>query len=224
MASLVTASVLFFGSMVGYAYSIEFFIAWYGGNINEIFAFVNRALGPYAWAYWIMVSCNVLAPQLFWFKRLRRGIGPMMLVFVLVNIGMWFERYVIVVTSLSRDYLPSSWGYYSPTWVELAIMIASAAGIVLLYVLFTKFFPIVSIWEIEEDEEIEERRRLEIAAAVMTEGTWVPAGQFSAQVMQSVHSLSCSAISGVSSRSPSSSALISMILPRATEDSTCSSW
>ncbi|OGU80448.1 MAG: hydrogenase, partial [Stygiobacter sp. RIFOXYA12_FULL_38_9] len=99
------------GSMVGYAYAMEFFIAWYSGVQAETFTFFNRALGPYAWAYWIMITCNVVSPQLFWFKKIRRSIPIMFVVAVFVNVGMWFERFVIIVTSLSRDYLPSSWAY-----------------------------------------------------------------------------------------------------------------
>ena len=97
------------GSMVGYAYTMEFFVAWYSGNPTEAFAFVNRAFGPYAWAYWIMVSCNVLVPQIFWFKKARTSIPILFAASIFVNIGMWFERFVITVTSLSRDFLPSSW-------------------------------------------------------------------------------------------------------------------
>ncbi|MDF1729424.1 MAG: polysulfide reductase NrfD, partial [Sulfitobacter sp.] len=100
--------ILTTGSLVGYAYATEFFIAWYSGNPFESFAFINRAFGPYAWAYWTMVSCNVISPQIFWFKKARRSIPIMMTVAVFVNIGMWFERFVITVTSLSRDFLPSS--------------------------------------------------------------------------------------------------------------------
>ena len=80
---------------------------------------MNRALGPYAWAYWVMVSCNVLVPQIFWFKRMRRNIPVMFVVSILVNVGMWFERFVIIVTSLHRDFLPSSWGYFRPTPVDM---------------------------------------------------------------------------------------------------------
>ena len=98
------------GSMVGYAYAMEFFIAWYSGNPYELFTFMNRALGPYAWAYWIMVSCNVISPQLFWFKKARTSIPILFTVSIVVNIGMWFERFVIIVTSLHRDFLPSAWG------------------------------------------------------------------------------------------------------------------
>ena len=105
--------------MVGYAYSTEFFIAWYSGNPYEQFAFVNRAFGPYAWAYWIMVSCNVLSPQLFWFKKVRTSMPILFVISIFVNIGMWFERFVIVVSSLHRDFLPSSWDYYKPTFWDV---------------------------------------------------------------------------------------------------------
>jgi len=101
--------ILVTGSMVGYAYGMEFFIAWYSGNPFEQFVFINRAFGPYAWAYWIMVSCNVIIPQLFWFKKIRTTIPIMLVIVILVNVGMWFERFVITVTSLHRDFLPSSW-------------------------------------------------------------------------------------------------------------------
>ncbi|MDP3831749.1 MAG: NrfD/PsrC family molybdoenzyme membrane anchor subunit, partial [Ignavibacteriaceae bacterium] len=104
--------ILATGMMVGYAYAMEFFIAWYSGNPIEQFVFINRAFGPYAWAYWIMVSCNVIFPQFFWIKKIRRSIPIMLMIVIFVNIGMWFERFVITVTSLHRDFLPSSWGYY----------------------------------------------------------------------------------------------------------------
>jgi molybdopterin-containing oxidoreductase family membrane subunit len=107
--------MLLTGMMVGYAYSVEFFIAWYSGNNYETFAFINRAFGPYAWAYWTMIFCNVVIPQLFWFKKLRRKISVMFIASILINVGMWFERFVIVVTSLSRDFLPANWDYYAPT-------------------------------------------------------------------------------------------------------------
>jgi len=145
----MTKIILATGSMVGYAYAIEFFIAWYGGNLFEKFAFVNRALGPYAWAYWIMVSCNVIAPQLFWFRKLRRSIRFMLAAAVVVNIGMWFERYVIVVSSLSRDFLPSSWGYYTPTWVDGLTLLGSFGLFFTLFLLFLRFFPIVAMAEIK---------------------------------------------------------------------------
>jgi len=141
--------ILATGMMVGYAYGIEFFIAWYGGNPFERFAFVNRAFGPYAWAYWIMASCNVFAPQVFWFKKARRSILIMMIVVVLVNIGMWFERFVIVVSSLSRDFLPSSWDYFSPTIVDVLMLIGSFGLFFTLFLLFLRFLPMVAISEVK---------------------------------------------------------------------------
>ncbi|HNQ24332.1 MAG TPA: polysulfide reductase NrfD [Phycisphaerae bacterium] len=145
----VAKIILVTGSMVGYAYGIEFFIAWYGGNAAELYAFVSRALGPYAWAYWIMVSCNVLAPQLFWFKACRTHVWAMFAVGVVVNIGMWFERFVITVTSLSQDFLPSSWGYYSPTWVDVLTFVGSFGLFFTLFLLFVRYLPMVAMAEVK---------------------------------------------------------------------------
>jgi len=137
------------GMMVGYAYIMEFFISWYSGNQFERFVFLNRALGPYAWSYWIMVSCNVLFIQLFWFRKIRRSIPVMFIIGVLVNVGMWFERFVIVVTSLSRDYLPSSWGMYIPTIFDIGILIGSFGLFFTLIFLFIRTLPVVSIAEVK---------------------------------------------------------------------------
>lgn len=141
--------ILATGMMVGYAYAMEFFIAWYSGVQAELFVFINRALGPYAWAYWIMVSCNVISPQLFWFKKFRRSIPVMMVIVILVNVGMWFERFVITVTSLHRDFLPSSWAYYTPTLYDIGILIGSFGLFFTLVILFTKALPVVSISEVK---------------------------------------------------------------------------
>lgn len=137
------------GMMVGYAYAMEFFIAWYSGSQPEYFVFVNRALGPYAWAYWIMVSCNVVFPQFFWIKKIRRNIPLMFGIGVLVNVGMWFERFVITVTSLSRDYLPSSWAYFTPTLTDMGILIGSFGLFFTLVLLFTRTLPVISIAEVK---------------------------------------------------------------------------
>jgi len=137
------------GSMVGYAYTIEFFIAWYSGNIYEGFAFINRAFGPYAWAYWIMISCNVIIPQLFWSGRLRRNIKFLFVASIFVNIGMWFERFVITVTSLSRDFLPSAWDYYSPTIWDILTFVGSFGLFFTLFLLFIRFLPIISMSEVK---------------------------------------------------------------------------
>jgi molybdopterin-containing oxidoreductase family membrane subunit len=141
--------ILATGMMVGYAYAVEFFIAWYSGNVYEKFTFVNRLLGPYWWSYWIMWSCNVIAPQLFWSKRIRTTPWAMLIVVIFVNIGMWFERFVIVVTSLSRDYLPSSWGVYVPTWVDLCTLAGSFGLFFTLFLLFVRYVPIVAIAEVK---------------------------------------------------------------------------
>lgn len=141
--------ILLTGSLVGYAYAMEFFIAWYSAGTYESFAFVNRAFGPYWWAYWIMVSCNVISPQLFWFKKIRTSIPLMFIVSIFVNIGMWFERFVITVTSLHRDFLPSSWGYYSPTWVDILTFVGSFGLFFTLFFLFLKFLPTIALFEVK---------------------------------------------------------------------------
>ncbi|UYL08422.1 polysulfide reductase NrfD [Bdellovibrio sp. SKB1291214] len=137
------------GMLVGYAYASEFFIAWYSGNPYERFAFVNRAFGPYAWSYWIMVSCNVLSPQVFWFKKLRRSIPVMFVVSIFVNIGMWFERFVITVTSLHRDFLPANWGMYQWSWFDTGVLVGSFGMFLTLFLLYLRLFPAVSIAEVK---------------------------------------------------------------------------
>ncbi|MDX9752748.1 MAG: NrfD/PsrC family molybdoenzyme membrane anchor subunit [bacterium] len=141
--------VLVTGSIVGYAYSMEFFIAWYSGNPYEAFAFINRAFGPYAWAYWTMISCNVLIPQFFWFKKIRTSPWIIFVLSIFVNIGMWFERFVIVVTSLHRDFLPSSWGYYSPTLIDILTFVGSFGLFFTLFLLFVRFLPMVAMAEVK---------------------------------------------------------------------------
>jgi len=141
--------ILLTGSMVGFAYTMEFFIAWYSGEIYESFAFVNRAFGPYAWAYWIMVSCNVITPQIFWFKKARSSIAIMFAASLLVNVGMWFERFVIVITSLAYDFLPSSWGMYEPTWVDVLTFLGSFGLFMTFFLLFIRYLPVLAIAEIK---------------------------------------------------------------------------
>jgi molybdopterin-containing oxidoreductase family membrane subunit len=137
------------GSIVGYAYGMEFFIAWYSGSPYERYAFINRALGPYWWGYWLMIFCNVVVPQLFWFKRLRRNLVLVWVLSILVNVGMWFERFVIVVISLHRDYLPSNWGYYSPTWVDILTYVGTFGLFFTMFLLFLRFLPIIAIAEVK---------------------------------------------------------------------------
>jgi Ni/Fe-hydrogenase subunit HybB-like protein len=141
--------VLATGTIVGYAYGMEFFIAWYGANPNEGFAFINRAFGHYAWAYWIMISCNVITPQFFWFKKVRENTSFVWILSIFVNVGMWFERFVIIVTSLARDFLPSSWGYYSPSIVEIFTFFGTFGVFSVLFLLFIRFLPVMPMAEIK---------------------------------------------------------------------------
>lgn len=140
--------ILLTGSMVGYAYLTEFFIAWYSGSMYESFALINRAFGQHAWAYWIMVSCNVITPQIFWFKWARRCIPLMFAASLLVNVGMWFERFVIIL-SLEQDFLPSSWGYFKPTWVDIGTLIGSFGLFMTLFLLFIRYLPVIAIAEVK---------------------------------------------------------------------------
>ena len=133
--------ILATGSIVGYAYGMEFFIAWYGGVEFERFAFINRAFGEYAWAYWTMMTCNVILPQLFWVKRFRTSIPLMFFVAVMVNVGMWFERFVIICTSLARDFLPGNWGYFIPTPVDFMTLAGSFGLFFTLFLLFCRYLP-----------------------------------------------------------------------------------
>ncbi|MBX7152644.1 polysulfide reductase NrfD [bacterium] len=136
------------GMMVGYAYSCEFFIAWYSGNEYEAFAFINRAFGPYWWAYWSMIFCNVAVPQVFWSKKMRTSIPVMFVASILINIGMWFERFVIIVT-LSRDYLPSSWDYYSPTAWDWLTYLGTFGLFFTCFLLFIRYLPMISMAEVK---------------------------------------------------------------------------
>lgn len=141
------------GSIVGIAYLTELFIAWYGQNSYEWWAFSqNRAnlFSPYGWSYYGMMFCNVVSPQLFWSKKLRRNIMFTFFMSVLINVGMWFERFVIIVTSLYRDFLPSSWStYYSPTVWEIGFYLGTFGLFFTCFFLFAKFFPVIAIAEIK---------------------------------------------------------------------------
>jgi molybdopterin-containing oxidoreductase family membrane subunit len=128
---------------------MEFFIAWYGANPYEGFTFINRAFGNYAWAYWIMITCNVVTPQLFWFKKVRRNVALVWVLSIFVNVGMWFERFVIIVSSLSRDFLPSSWGYYSPSIVEIFTFFGTFGVFSALFLLFIRFLPMMAMAELK---------------------------------------------------------------------------
>ncbi len=141
--------ILLTGTIVGYAYLMEFFIAWYGGNPYELSVFIDRATGHYAASYWSMISCNVLAPQLFWFRAFRRNLLTVMLVCMCVNVGMWFERFVIICTSLSRDFLPGSWQNFYPTWVDIATFVGTIGLFIFLFLLFIRFLPMIAMAEVK---------------------------------------------------------------------------
>ncbi len=146
MARLILLTSL----IVGYAYVTEYFVAWYSGVEAEQSAFWFRAFGPYWFSTWTMITCNVVFPQLFWFKRLRTHVPTLFVVSTFVNIGMWFERYVIIITSLGREYDPAVWGIYTPTWAELTIFAGSFAFFAMLFLIFMKLLPVVAIYEVKE--------------------------------------------------------------------------
>jgi molybdopterin-containing oxidoreductase family membrane subunit len=137
------------GSIVGIAYLTEFFIAWYSGVEYERYCFINRATGPYWWAYWTMMTCNVISPQLFWIKAIRRNLTATFILSIVVNIGMWFERFVIIVTSLHRDYLPSSWTMFYPTIYDVGDYILTFGIFFTCFFLFAKYLPVVNMAEVK---------------------------------------------------------------------------
>ena len=145
--------LLLTGMMVGFAYAMEFFIAWSGGNAFEFAVFadnrVNPAQAPYWWAYWTMIGCNVLSPQVFWFRAMRQSPLVIWIVALLVTIGMWFERFVIIVTSLHRAFLPGEWHMFWPTWVDILTFVGSFGIFLTLFLLFVKFLPIFAMAEVK---------------------------------------------------------------------------
>jgi len=157
MCKIITVT----GTMVGFAYSMEFFIAWYSASAYERDAFIIRAIGPYWWAYLTMITCNVISPQVFWFKWARTTPWFIFIISIFVNIGMWFERFVIV-TTLSADFLPSSWEYYKPTFVDILTFVGSLGIFMTLFLLFMRFLPMLAISEVKNvlpqaDPHAEER-------------------------------------------------------------------
>ncbi len=137
------------GTIVGVAYLTELFIAWYSGYIYEQFAFYNRVFGIYWWSYFGMMFCNVVAPQVFWARSIRRSVWWTFFLSIIINIGMWFERFVIIATTLARDFLPSSWSYYSPSWVEISIFVGTIGLFFFCYMIFTRVAPVVAIAEVK---------------------------------------------------------------------------
>jgi Ni/Fe-hydrogenase subunit HybB-like protein len=137
------------GSIVGVAYLTELFVAWYSGVEWEQYAFLNRATGPLSWSYWIMMSCNVLSPQLFWFKKIRTSILATFILSIVVNIGMWFERFVIIVPTLCRTYLPSTWNTYTPSFIDIGIFVGTIGMFGTFFLLFSRYFPVIAQAELK---------------------------------------------------------------------------
>ena len=142
--------ILLTSLIVGYAYVCEYFMAWYSGVEFERTAFFMRAFGPYWISTWIMITCNAVFPQLLWFKRLRTNVAFLFVLSVLINLGMWFERYVIIVGSLSREFNPAAWGLYIPSPAELSILAGSFCWFGFFFLIFLKLFPVVAIAEVKE--------------------------------------------------------------------------
>jgi molybdopterin-containing oxidoreductase family membrane subunit len=149
---------------VGLAYAIEFFTALYAGNSYESFTFLNRAFGPLGWGFAVMLICNVLLPQLFWFRRVRESFLLVFGICVLVNVGMWMERFVIIVSSLERDFLPSTWTGYAPTLIEIATLLGSFGLFFSCFLLFCRFLPVIAIAEVKGVLPIKHDQRMAVGA------------------------------------------------------------
>jgi molybdopterin-containing oxidoreductase family membrane subunit len=139
--------MLLTGLIVAYGYLTEGFIAWYSADKFEVFVPLNRMTGPYAPTYWALILCNIVIPQLLWFKRVRMNVPVLFVISLIVNVGMWLERFVIVVTSLHRDFLPSAWGNYAPTFWDWSTFIGTIGLFLSLLFLFLRFLPMISIAE-----------------------------------------------------------------------------
>ena len=146
MAKVILAT----GSMMFYGYSFEVFFSYYSGNEYERYMTVNRALGSYAWSYWALIACNIVTPQALWFTAVRRSVPALFVVSLIVNVGMWLERFVIVVISLHRDFLPSAWRIYRPTVWDYTHFVGSIGLFFTLLFLFIRLLPMISIFELRE--------------------------------------------------------------------------
>ena len=145
------------GLIVGYGYMVELFMAFYSGNPIERYVILNRMLGPYAIAYWCLIACNIVTPQFLWFRKVRANVGALFAIAMVVNVGMWLERFVIVVVSLSRDFMPSAWGMYYPTRWDWATFVGSIGLFLALFFLFLRFLPLISIFEMRSLVNEEEK-------------------------------------------------------------------
>ncbi|REK18767.1 MAG: hydrogenase [Planctomycetota bacterium] len=146
MAKVMLAS----GLVVAYGYLIEAFIAWYSGNLFERYMMLNRAFGEYGWCYWLLIASNIVVPQLLWFRSVRHSVPLLFVIALVINVGMWLERFIIVVVSLSRDFLPSSWGLYVPTFWDWATFIGTIGLFAALLFVFIRLLPMISIFEMRE--------------------------------------------------------------------------
>jgi len=150
------------GLIVAYGYLIEIFMAWYGNNQYDVAMVLNRMTGPYAFQFWSLIACNVITPQALWIKKVRTSPAVLFVIAIVVNVGMWLERYVIIVTSLQRDFLPSSWGLYSGTVWDYATFVGTIGLFLALMFLFIRFLPMISIFEMRAilpEAKVEEGRR-----------------------------------------------------------------
>jgi Ni/Fe-hydrogenase subunit HybB-like protein len=145
--------------IVGISYLTEIFTAFYSGNRYEQFVFLNRTIGPMFWCYWTMISCNVLVPQLLWFRKVRQTLPLLFVLSLFINVGMWFERFVIIVTSLHRDFMPSNWSSYSPTIIEVATLLGTFGIFFSLFLLFCRFLPVIAVAEVKGVLRIGSRER-----------------------------------------------------------------
>jgi molybdopterin-containing oxidoreductase family membrane subunit len=146
------------GLIVGYGYMMEAFSAYYSGNVYERFMILNRMTGTYAPFYWMLICCNIVTPQFLWFRKVRAKVGALFTIAMVVNLGMWLERFVIVVTSLHRDFLPSSWGTYYPTRWDFFTFFGTIGLFLFLVFLFIRYLPLISIFEMRTLVEEEEKK------------------------------------------------------------------
>jgi molybdopterin-containing oxidoreductase family membrane subunit len=168
---LMNRILLVTGLIVAYSYVEDHFIGWYSQNPYEKYAYFNVRFGPYGFLFWVQIFCNVMVPQIFWSRRARQSALLTWIAAVLVNVGMWIERFTIIVPALSRDFLPSSWAHYSPTWVDWALLGGSICTFGTLFLLFLKFVPAIPISETKElQNELQEEAEADAEFAQMGGG------------------------------------------------------
>jgi Ni/Fe-hydrogenase subunit HybB-like protein len=146
----VAKTIILTGLIVGYAYMVEYFLAWYSNNIVEQESFRWRAFGHYSPEFWLMVVCNTVVPLLFFFRKVRRSVPWLFSISILINIGMWYERFVIIIGGPAHDFMPNAWGLYTPSLIEYGILMGSFSMFFFLFLLFVKHLPSVSITELKE--------------------------------------------------------------------------